>query len=98
MPTDIVQFGTGAEAKILISLIDRIVSQPVGAVAEPYVLWAIGAQPGLEPPCRHPDIVVTDQFVDYEKLKLFILDRGHSALVEDWRAAGQPRPRAMLAV
>ena len=95
MPTDIVQFGIGAEAKILISLIGRIVSQPVGAVAKPYALWA---QPGLESPCRHPDIVVTDQFVDYEKLKLFILDRGHSAQVEDWRTAGQPRLRAVLAV
>ena len=39
------------------SLVDRIVSEPlepVGAVAEPYALWAIEDQPGLELPCDTP--------------------------------------------
>ncbi|MBV8793503.1 MAG: mannitol dehydrogenase family protein, partial [Hyphomicrobiales bacterium] len=38
------------------SLVDRIVSEPLeplGAVAEPYALWAIEDQRGLELPCRH---------------------------------------------
>ena len=87
------------ECRWVNSLVDRIVSQPiepVGAVAEPYALWAIGAQPGLEPPCRHPDIVVTDRLVDYERLKLFILNLGHSALVEDWHAMGSPEDLTVL--
>ena len=39
------------------SLVDRIVSEaldPIGAVAEPYALWAIQDAPGLCPVCRHP--------------------------------------------
>ena len=39
--------------------LDRIVSEPiepVGAVAEPYALWAIEAQPGLVAPTAHPAI------------------------------------------
>lgn len=73
------------------SLVDRIVSEalePVGAVAEPYALWAIETQPGLEPPCRHPDIVLTDDLKPYERLKLFILNLGHSYLAEIWRRGG----------
>jgi tagaturonate reductase len=70
------------------SLVDRIVSQPLeplGAVAEPYALWAIEDQPGLELPCRHPDIVVTGDLKRYERLKLFILNLGHTWLAEIWR-------------
>jgi tagaturonate reductase len=70
------------------SLVDRIVSQPLeplGAVAEPYALWAIEEQPGLELPCRHPDIVVTGDLKRYERLKLFILNLGHTWLAEIWR-------------
>lgn len=81
------------------SLVDRIVSEPIepiGAVAEPYALWAIGAQPGLEPLCRHSDIVVTDRLEDYERLKLFILNLGHTALVESWRTAGSPEGFTVL--
>ena len=39
------------------TLVDRIVSEPIdpiGAVAEPYGLWAIKRQPGFEPPLQHP--------------------------------------------
>jgi tagaturonate reductase len=70
------------------SLVDRIVSQPLeplGAVAEPYALWAIEDQPGLEIPCRHPDVVVTNDLKRYERLKLFILNLGHTWLAEIWR-------------
>lgn len=69
------------------SLVDRIVSQPVeplGAVAEPYALWAIEDQPRLELPCRHPDVVVTNDLVRHERLKLFILNLGHTYLAELW--------------
>lgn len=56
------------------TLVDRIVSEPiepVGAIAEPYALWAIERQPGLVLPCAHPAIVLTDELDHYERLKLF---------------------------
>ena len=73
------------------SLVDRIVSEPfepLGAVAEPYALWAIEDQPGLELPCRHAAIVVAGDLKPYERLKLFILNLGHTYLAEIW-AQGQ---------
>jgi tagaturonate reductase len=73
------------------SLVDRIVSEPLdplGAVAEPYALWAIEDQPGLELPCRHPAIVVTGDLKPYERLKLFILNLGHTYLAEIWSKGG----------
>src|SRR5271163_1515502 len=76
------------------SLVDRIVSEPlepVGAVAEPYALWAIEDQPGLELLCRHASITVTADLKPYERLKLFILNLGHSYLAEIWaRGGGAP--------
>ena len=69
------------------SLVDRIVSEPidpVGAVAEPYALWAIEKQDGLVLPCTHPAVVLTDDLDHYEKLKLFLLNLGHSYLAERW--------------
>lgn len=69
------------------SLVDRIVSealQPVGAVAEPYALWAIERQPGLVLPCAHEDILLTDDLERHERLKLFLLNAGHSFLAERW--------------
>ena len=85
------------------SLVDRIVSQPLepaGAVAEPYALWAVERRPGLEMPCAHPAIVLTDDLARYERLKLFILNLGHSWLAEGWAARGAARTatvRALLA-
>jgi tagaturonate reductase len=73
------------------SLVDRIVSEPLeplGAVAEPYALWAIEDQPGLELPCRHPAIVVAGDLKPYERLKLFILNLGHTYLAEVWAQEG----------
>jgi len=73
------------------SLVDRIVSQalePVGAVAEPYALWAIESQPRLQLPCRHPAIVLTDDLARHERLKLFLLNLGHTLLADGWRRGG----------
>ncbi|KAK43179.1 D-mannonate oxidoreductase [Caballeronia jiangsuensis] len=76
------------------SLVDRIVSepiQPVGAIAEPYALWAIERQAGMVLPCEHEDIVVTDDLAHYERLKLLMLNLGHTMLAEIWRTrAGSP--------
>jgi tagaturonate reductase len=85
------------------SLVDRIVSEPLepaGAVAEPYALWAVERQPGLVMPCAHPAIVLTDDLARYERLKLFILNLGHSWLAEGWAARGRDASmtvRALLA-
>lgn len=76
------------------SLVDRIVSeplQPVGAVAEPYALWAIEAKDGLVLPCRHSSIVVTNDLDRFEHLKLYILNLGHSYLAERWLKTRRPR-------
>ncbi|TLU73210.1 mannitol dehydrogenase family protein [Lichenicoccus roseus] len=75
------------------TLVDRIVPtplQPIGAVAEPYALWAIEAQPGLVPFCRHPCIEVAASLERYEQRKLFILNLGHSVLVSRWQQDGLP--------
>lgn len=75
------------------ALVDRIVSEPiepVGAVAEPYALWAVAATPGLVLPCRHEAIVVTDDLDRYERLKLFLLNLGHTVLAEGWQAGDYP--------
>lgn len=75
------------------SLVDRIVSEPidpVGAVAEPYALWAIGEQEGLQLPCRHPSIVVTPALARFEMLKLHILNLGHTFLADRWGKEKRP--------
>ncbi len=84
------------------SLVDRIVSEaivPVGAVAEPYAVWVVERQPGLVLPCRHPAIVPTDDLAAHERLKLFLLNAGHTFLAERWlqerRAADETVVMAM---
>ncbi|AWN49079.1 D-mannonate oxidoreductase [Methylobacterium terrae] len=75
------------------TLVDRIVSEPlapVGAVAEPYALWAIERRPGLVLPCEHPCLVLTDDLEPYERLKLHILNLGHTVLAEIWQREGRP--------
>ena len=85
------------------SLVDRIVSEPLepaGAVAEPYALWAVENRRGLVMPCRHPSVVLTDDLKPYGRLKLFILNLGHSYLAEGWAARGgapSETVRALLA-
>jgi tagaturonate reductase len=74
------------------SLVDRIVSEPiepVGAVAEPYALWAIEEQEGLVLPCTHPAIVVTTDLERYQWLKLHILNLGHTFLADIWLREGR---------
>jgi tagaturonate reductase len=75
------------------SLVDRIVSQaldPVGAVAEPYALWAVERQPRLQLPCRHASIVLTDDLAPFERRKLFLLNLAHTMLAEQWLAGSHP--------
>lgn len=75
------------------SLVDRIVSEPirpVGAVAEPYALWAIERRPGMVLPCEHDAMIVTDDLAHYERLKLLMLNLGHTFLAERWLADGRP--------
>lgn len=82
-----------AECLWVDTLVDRIVSQalePVGAVTEPYALWALAAAPNLDLPCRHEAIRVVPDLAPYERLKLFILNLGHTVLAEGWLAAGRP--------
>ncbi|TCM53192.1 tagaturonate reductase [Rhizobium sp. PP-F2F-G48] len=74
------------------TLVDRIVSEPiepVGAVAEPYALWAIEAKPGLSLPFQHPSVVLTDDLEPFERLKLHILNLGHTFLAEIWLREGR---------
>jgi len=81
------------------SLVDRIVSEPiepVGAVAEPYALWAIERRTGMELPCTHEQIVVTDDLRRYERLKLFVLNLGHSWLAEQWINEHRPSNETVL--
>ncbi|MBP1858769.1 mannitol dehydrogenase family protein [Rhizobium herbae] len=76
------------------TLVDRIVSEPLepaGAVAEPYALWAIENQPGLKTPCSHPSILLVDDLTPYEKLKLHILNLGHTVLSDIWLKTGRPQ-------
>lgn len=73
------------------SLVDRIVSEPIepaGAVAEPYALWAIEKGEGIFAPCEHPAVQLVDDLEEIERLKLHILNLGHSALVDFWRGSG----------
>lgn len=75
------------------SLVDRIVSAPIepaGAVTEPYALWAIERMPGLVAPTAHPSIQLVDDLREIETLKLHILNLGHTALVDMWKAHGAP--------
>ena len=75
------------------SLVDRIVSaalEPAGAVAEPYALWAIEKQERLKPPCSHPAIRLVDDLGVTERLKLFILNLGHTCLAERWIVDRRP--------
>lgn len=81
------------------SLVDRIVSEPidpVGAIAEPYALWAIERRTGMELPCVHEQIVVTDDLRTHERLKLFFLNLGHSWLADQWINERRPSNETVL--
>ncbi len=75
------------------SLVDRIVSEPIepaGAVAEPYALWAIQRQAGVFAPCAHEAIQTVAALETIERLKLHILNLGHTVLAQLWRERGAP--------
>ena len=75
------------------TLVDRIVSEPlepIGAVAEPYAIWVIERRPGLVPPCHHPSIVLADDLQPFERLKLHILNLGHTVLADIWQREARP--------
>ena len=75
------------------TLVDRIVSEaiePVGAIAEPYALWAIKSEASCEIPFSHPAVVVTDDLEPFMRLKLHILNLGHSFLAEIWQSEKRP--------
>jgi tagaturonate reductase len=81
------------------SLVDRIVSEPidpVGAVAEPYALWAIERRAGMELPCTHESIVLTDDLRSHERLKLFFLNLGHSWLADQWLSGQRSESETVL--
>jgi tagaturonate reductase len=83
------------------TLVDRIVSEPIepiGAVAEPYALWAIEAQPGLALPFTHPCVVLTPDLEPYERLKLHILNLGHTVLADIWRCEARPADETVRAL
>lgn len=81
------------------TLVDRIVSEsmlPLGAVAEPYALWAIQDMPGLIPPCSHPDVKVVKDLYPYEMLKLGVLNLSHTFLVDLWLRKGRPKSLTLV--
>ena len=75
------------------TLVDRIVSEPIepaGAIAEPYAIWAIERQPGLTLPCEHACIKLVEDLTPYERLKLHILNLGHTVLADRWLSQRRP--------
>ena len=88
-------FKTWLATKIVIcdTLVDRIVSEaiePIGAIAEPYAFWAIKRVPDLDFPFSHPAVVLTDDLTPFVRLKLHILNLGHSFLAEIWQSENRP--------
>ncbi len=83
------------------TLVDRIVSAPIepaGAIAEPYALWAIQRRPGFVAPLEHPSVVVTDNLEPYARLKLHILNLGHTILAEAWMRDQRPANETVGAI
>lgn len=76
------------------SLVDRIVSEPlepIGAVAEPYALWAIENQAGFVSPAHHDDLVIVDDLQPVARKKLHILNLAHTLLAQKWIADQRPQ-------
>jgi tagaturonate reductase len=83
------QFLSWLDEKVVIcdTLVDRIVSEPIepiGAIGEPYALWAIKREPRYEFPFSHPSIILTYDLTPFLRLKLHILNLGHSFLADIW--------------
>lgn len=82
------------------TLVDRIVSEsiePVGAVAEPYALWAI-RRGGFAEPFHHPAVRLIDDLEPFERLKLHILNLGHTVLADQWLKQGRPVNETVRAI
>jgi tagaturonate reductase len=89
------QFLSWLDKKVFIcdTLVDRIVSEsiePIGAIGEPYALWAIKREPLYEFPFSHPSIILTDDLTPFLRLKLHILNLGHSFLADIWLREERP--------
>ena len=99
------EFARWLETSVTIcdTLVDRIVSQaldPIGAVAEPYALWAIQGEKGMVLPFQHQNVTYTDDLTPYLRLKLHILNLGHTWLAQHWLEDRRPSDetvRQMLA-
>lgn len=75
------------------SLVDRIVSEPIepaGAVAEPYALWAIEKAMNIDAPCNHPAVQMVSDINSVERLKLYILNLGHTVMAHEWKLNSLP--------
>jgi tagaturonate reductase len=82
------------------TLVDRIVSEPiepVGAVAEPYALWAI-RKGKFDMPFRHPAVRLVDDLEPIERLKLHILNLGHSVLADIWLQQRRPENESVKTI
>jgi tagaturonate reductase len=82
------------------TLVDRIVSEPIeplGAVAEPYALWAI-RKGGFGEPIRHPAVRMVDDLAPFERLKLHILNLGHTVLADIWMKEGRAADETVRAI
>lgn len=74
------------------TLVDRIVSEaiePIGAIAEPYALLAISC-PGIALPFTHPAVRLVEKLEPFERLKIHILNLGHSVLADLWLRQSRP--------
>lgn len=96
-------FASWIESHVIFAntLVDRIVSEsiePIGAVAEPYALWVIERQGGLDLPFSHPSIVLADDLEPFERLKLHILNLGHTFLAEIWMRESRPPDETVRAI
>jgi tagaturonate reductase len=83
----------GHSVTICNTLVDRIVSEaiePIGAIAEPYGLWAIEWHDGTRFPFEHRNVIYTEDLEPFLRLKLHILNLGHSFLAEIWKTEGRP--------
>ncbi|MBG1230760.1 mannitol dehydrogenase family protein [Aestuariivirga litoralis] len=78
-----------SEVTICNTLVDRIVSEaiePIGAIAEPYGLWAIQWGEAGEFPFQDFHVVLTGDLEPFARLKLHILNLGHTYLTEIWKS------------
>ncbi|HSX74359.1 MAG TPA: mannitol dehydrogenase family protein, partial [Shinella sp.] len=49
-------------------------------------------------PCRHADIRLVDDLTPYEKLKLHILNLGHTVLADIWLSENRPAEETVKAI